>query len=130
MVKRGQLNMPVIGVARSDWSLEGLRTRAREGLEKQAGFDRAAFEKLTSLLRYVSGDYGDVATFDAIRKGLGSAQRPAHYLAIPPVLFGSVVDQLRKSGCVTDARGHCGEAFRNGPGVGSCTEPYLAEKLS
>src|ERR1700722_19969381 len=76
MVKRGQLNVPVIGVARSDWSLEGLRTRARESLEQES-FDRAAFEKLSSLLRYVSGDYGYVATFDAIRKELGSAQRPA-----------------------------------------------------
>ena len=104
MVKRGQLNVPVIGVAKSDWTLEGLQTRARESLEKQESFDRAAFEKLSNLLRYVSGDYGDAATFEAIRKELGSAQRPAHYLAIPPVLFGSVIEQLSKSGCVTNAR--------------------------
>jgi glucose-6-phosphate 1-dehydrogenase len=54
---------------------------------------------LSGLLRYVDGDYQDPATFVAMRKALGPAQHPAHYLAIPPALFGVVVDQLGKSGC-------------------------------
>src|SRR5579862_9098269 len=90
MVKRGHLNVPVIGVANSPWSLEQLRARAKDSLEKHGGLDRAAFEKLSSQLRYVYGDYADAATFQAIRTELGSAQRPTHYLAIPPVLFETV----------------------------------------
>ena len=99
MVKRGTLNVPVIGVAKAGWNLDQLKARARDSLEKHGGLDPAAFEKLCSLLRYVDGDYADTATFQAIRKELGAAQRPAHYLAIPPVLFGTVVQQLGKSGC-------------------------------
>src|SRR5437879_6590881 len=87
MVKRGHLDMPVIGVAKSGWTIEQLRTRARDRLEKHGGVDAAAFDKLCALLRYVDGDYQDPATFEAIRKQLGSAKRPAHYLAIPPTLF-------------------------------------------
>jgi glucose-6-phosphate 1-dehydrogenase len=104
MVKRGHLNVPVIGVAKAGWSLDQLKARARDSLEKHGGLDAAAFEKLSGLLRYVDGDYKDSATFQAIRKELGSAQRPAHYLAIPPVLFGLVVEQLAKSGCTDGAR--------------------------
>jgi glucose-6-phosphate 1-dehydrogenase len=104
MIKRGHLNAPIIGVAKSAWSLDQLRMRAQESLEKQGELDRDAFCKLSSLLRYVSGDYGDRSTFEAIRKELGAAQRPAHYLAIPPVMFGKVVEQLSKSDCVTNAR--------------------------
>ena len=104
MVKRGHLNVPVIGVAKAGWNLDQLRARARDSLENHGGLDPAAFDKLSSLLRYVDGDYNDPATFQAIRKELGSAQRPAHYLAIPPVLFGLVVEQLAKAGCTNDAR--------------------------
>jgi glucose-6-phosphate 1-dehydrogenase len=104
MMKRGHLNVPVIGVAKAGWSLDQLRGRAKDSLEKHGGLDRPAFDKLSSLLRYVDGDYKDAATFQAIRKELGSAQRPAHYLAIPPVLFETVVEQLGKSGCSTNAR--------------------------
>lgn len=104
MLKRGHLNVPVIGVAKSGWSVDQLRARAQDSLEKHGGLDRPAFDRLCSLLRYVDGDYQDAGTFQAIRKELGSAQRPAHYLAIPPVLFGTVVEQLGKSGCSTNAR--------------------------
>jgi glucose-6-phosphate 1-dehydrogenase len=104
LLKRGRLNAPVIGVARSGWSLDQLRKRAQESLEKHGGLDRPAFDKLCNLLRYVDGDYNNPATFQALRKELGSAGRPAHYLAIPPVLFGTVVEQLGKSGCSTNAR--------------------------
>ena len=105
MVKRGNLNVPVIGVAKADWSLDQLRARARDSLEKHGGgVDRPAWDKLSGLLRYVDGDYQDPATFQAIRKELGSAERPAHYLAIPPALFGLVVQQLTKARCTNGAR--------------------------
>jgi glucose-6-phosphate 1-dehydrogenase len=104
MVKRGHLNVPVIGVAKAGWNLDQLRARARDSLEHHGGLDAAAFDKLSSLLRYVDGDYKDPATFQAIRKELGSAQRPAHYLAIPPTLFGLVVEQLAKADCANHAR--------------------------
>ena len=98
-VKRGNLNVPVIGVAKAGWNLDQLKARAKDSLEKHGGLDPAAFTKLSGLLRYVDGAYEDGAIFQAIREELGSAQRPAHYLAIPPVLFGTVVEQLGKSGC-------------------------------
>ena len=99
MLKRGHLNVPVIGVAKAGWNLDQLKARAKDSLGKYGGLDPAAFEKLSGLLRYVDGDYNDPATFQAIRQELGSAQRPAYYLAIPPVLFGKVVEQLSKAGC-------------------------------
>ena len=99
MVKRGNLNVPVIGVAKAGWNLDQLKARAKDSLEKHGGLDPAAFTKLSGLLRYVDGAYEDGAIFQAIRKELGLAQRPAHYLAIPPILFGTVVEQLGKSGC-------------------------------
>ena len=104
MVKRGHLNVPVIGVARSAWNLDQLRQRVHDSLERHGGVDAAAFEKLSGLLRYVQGDYAAPATFEALRKELQGAQRPGHYLALPPVLFGPVVEQLAKSGCATNAR--------------------------
>ena len=104
MVRLGRLNAPVIGVAKADWNLDHLKARARDSVEKHGGLDSSAFDKLCGLLRYVDGDYNDPATFQSIRKELGSALRPAHYLAIPPILFGLVVEQLAKSGCNKGAR--------------------------
>src|SRR5580658_6401052 len=104
MIKRGHLDVPIVGVAKSGWGLEQLRARAQESLEKHGGLDRAAFEKLSSLMHYVDGDYKDPETFRKMDAELGSAQRPAHYLAIPPVLFGTVVEQLGKSGGGQNAR--------------------------
>ncbi len=104
MIKRGHLDVPVIGVAKAGWNLDQLRARARESLEKHGGIDKQAADKLSGLLRYVDGDYQNPATFVAIRKELGSAQRPAHYLAIPPALFETVVEQLGKSGSGQGAR--------------------------
>src|SRR5438093_904574 len=104
MVKRGHLDVPVIGVARSGWTLEHLQARAKDSVEKHGGLDPAAYAELCGLLRYVDGDYQDPATFRTLRRELGSAQRPAHYLAIPPVLFGLVVDQLAQAGCAGGAR--------------------------
>ena len=105
MLKRGNLKVPVIGVAKAGWNLDQLKARARDSLEKHGGgVDSAAFEKLSGLLRYVDGDYADPATFQAIRKQLGSAQRPAHYLAIPPSAFELVVEQLAQAACTNGAR--------------------------
>jgi glucose-6-phosphate 1-dehydrogenase len=105
MIKRGNLNVPVIGVAKAGWNLDQFVARARDSLDQHGGgVDPAAFARLTALLRYVDGDYNDPATFQAIRQELGGAQRPAHYLAIPPVLFGMVVEQLARTGCTRNAR--------------------------
>jgi glucose-6-phosphate 1-dehydrogenase len=104
MVRRGHLNVPVIGVARAGWTLDQFKARARDSVEKHGGLDPAAFAKLSTLLRYVDGDYQSPATFAALRKEIGSAQHPVHYLAIPPALFGVVVEQLGKSGCARGAR--------------------------
>ncbi len=104
MVKRGNLDVPVIGVAKAGWNLEQFQARAKDSLDKHGGIDPAASGTLCRLLRYVDGDYKDPATFQAIRKALGSAERPAYYLAIPPTLFGLVVEQLAQSGCSSGAR--------------------------
>jgi len=104
MVKRGHLNVPVIGVAKSGWNLDQFRARALDSLEKHGGVDHTAFEKLSVLLRYVDGDYEDRATFETLAKELKGAQRPTHYLAIPPALFEAVVEQLASSGCAAHGR--------------------------
>jgi len=105
MVRRGQLNVPVIGVAKAGWNLAQLRARAKDSLETHGGgVDGAAFDKISSLLRYVDGDYQDPRTFDLLRRALGSAERPLHYLAIPPSLFSTVVGQLGRSGCARGGR--------------------------
>ena len=104
MAKRGGLNVPIIGVAKAGWNLDQLRARARESVEKYGGLDPDAFATLSGLLRYVDGDYKDPATFQALRRELSGAEHPAHYLAIPPPLFGPVVEQLARSGCAKGAR--------------------------
>lgn len=98
MVRRGTLEIPVIGVAKSGWTLPQLQERARASVQQHSSVDPVAFPKLLSLLRYIDGDYTDEATFRSLRRELGAAQRPAYYLAIPPALFGTVVEQLMKSG--------------------------------
>ncbi len=104
MVKHGKLEVPVIGVAKAGWNLDQLKERARDSVETHGGIDPPSFEKLLSLLRYVDGDYNDGSTFQELRKQLGSAQHPVHYLAIPPVMFGPVVEQLKKADCTHGAR--------------------------
>ena len=104
MVKRGNLNVPVVGVAKAGWNLDQLRARAKDSLEKHGGADPAAFEKLSGLLRYVDGDYQDPATFEALRGQLKDAHQPSYYLAIPPVLFETVVENIAKSHGAGDAR--------------------------
>src|SRR3546814_9248531 len=77
---------------------------ARDSLEHNGGVDAAAFEKLSSQLRYIDGDYNDAGTFERLRKALGGAEHPLHYLAIPPSLFATVVRALDASGSARGAR--------------------------
>jgi glucose-6-phosphate 1-dehydrogenase len=104
LIRRGRLDTPIVGVAKSGWSLEQLVERARKSVTEYGGLDEAAFAKLVKQLRYVDGDYAEKATFDQIKKELGGAKRPLHYLAIPPSMFGAVIEQLEKSGLAKDAR--------------------------
>jgi glucose-6-phosphate 1-dehydrogenase len=104
MARRGRLDMPVIGVARSGWNLEQFRARARDSLVKHGVVDETAFAKLSAALRYIDGDYGEPATYASLRRELGDAKRPLHYLAIPPSVFPVVVDGLVQSKCSTNAR--------------------------
>ena len=104
LIRDEGLNVPIIGVAKSGWSLDQLRARAKDSLEKHGGLNKDAFKKMTELLRYVDGDYGDAGTFAQVRKELGAAKQPLHYLAIPPSLFGVVAEGLAKSGCGDNAR--------------------------
>jgi glucose-6-phosphate 1-dehydrogenase len=102
--------VPVIGVAHTGWSLDQLKARARVSIDKHGGdVDPVAFEKLSRLLRYVDGEYSDPGTSQALRKALGAAQRPAHYLAIPPMLFAMVVEQLARS----DARAALASSWKS-----------------
>jgi glucose-6-phosphate 1-dehydrogenase len=105
MAKRGVINVPVVGVAAPKWSLAQLRKHAMDSI-KQAGkiYDQDAIDHLFSLLQYVGGDYNDSSTFNALKQALGGAKRPAHYLAIPPSLFGPVIQGLGAAGLATDAR--------------------------
>jgi glucose-6-phosphate 1-dehydrogenase len=103
LIRRGGLDMPIIGVARPPWALDTLRQRARDSLEHH-GLDGDAFAKLSTQLRYVAGDYSDPGTYDRLREALSGAARPLHYLAIPPSLLGTVVQGLAKAGCAKNAR--------------------------
>ncbi len=104
MIRRNSLNVPVIGVAKSGWTIDQFRSRARDSLAHSGGVDENAFAKLLKLLDYIDGDYQDPATFEELRKKLDGSTRPAHYLAIPPSLFSQVVVALAKSGCAKNAR--------------------------
>ena len=104
LVRHGHLSVPVVGVARSDYSLDQLRARARESVEQHGGIDPAAFPKLCGLLRFVGGDYENPGTYERLREALTGCQRPLHYLAIPPSLFATVVSGLARVGAASNAR--------------------------
>jgi glucose-6-phosphate 1-dehydrogenase len=104
LVSRHHLDIPIVGVAKAGWNLDQLKARARDSIKEHGGVDEAAFAKLSALLQYVDGDYGDADTFAKLRQVLGQARRPLHYLAIPPSMFGAVVKGLSHSGSATDAR--------------------------
>jgi glucose-6-phosphate 1-dehydrogenase len=105
MVKHGELKTPVIGVAFPKWSVERLRRRITDSIKRAGGIDNErALKTLLSRFTYVSGDYNDLQTFVAIKQALGKAKRPAHYLAIPPSMFETVIENLNKTGLAKDAR--------------------------
>ena len=104
MVRRGSLNVPIIGVAKAGWNLDQLKARAKDSVEKYGGLDPTAFDKLCGLLRYIDGDYNDAATFQSLHRELGQSRRPAYYLAIPPAAFGTVVEHLSQAACTRQAR--------------------------
>jgi glucose-6-phosphate 1-dehydrogenase len=104
MVRHRNLDVPVVGVARSGWSRDTLLDRMRASLEDHGGIDEAAFARLAKRFEYVDGDYTDPATFGRLREALGEAERPLHYLAIPPSLFEPVIENLQGSGCARHAR--------------------------
>src|ERR1700682_6353184 len=97
MVRRDGLNIPLILLARAGWTLERLQERARESVKAAGDFDEACFDKMASLMRFADGDYSDPNTYTNLKKALGLARRPIHYLAIPPSMFSSVVQGLAKS---------------------------------
>ena len=104
LVRRGDLNVPIVGMARANWTLDKLRERARDSLQPSGGLDKEAFARLCGQLRYVGGDYSDPATYERLKQALNGAVRPLHYLAIPPSLFATVVQGLAKAGCARGAR--------------------------
>jgi glucose-6-phosphate 1-dehydrogenase len=104
MVRRGGFHIPIIGMARAGWNLQKIQERARDSVQHAGDYDEACFAKLAALLRYVDGDYAAPDTFAGLRKALGPAKNPIHYLAIPPSMFGVVVQGLKQSGCADNAR--------------------------
>jgi glucose-6-phosphate 1-dehydrogenase len=104
MVHRGGFNIPIIVLGRADWNLDKMKARAKESIEADGELDPASFEKMTGLMRYANGDYTNPETFTSLKKALGGAKRPIHYMAIPPSMFGTVVQGLSKSGCADHAR--------------------------
>ena len=104
MIRHGHLDTRIIGVAGRPWSSDQLREHARQSLTEHGGVNEAAFAKLSQQMQYISGDYGSPEVYEKLREALGSAAHPVHYLAIPPSLFGPVVEGLGKSGCANGAR--------------------------
>jgi glucose-6-phosphate 1-dehydrogenase len=104
LIQRNQLDMPIIGMARAGWSLDRLRERARDSLQRSGGLDPAAFARLSARLQYVDGDYQDPSTYARLKQALGTSVRPLHYLAIPPSMFDPVLQGLAHAGCARNAR--------------------------
>ena len=104
LIRRGHLNVPVIGVAKTGWDLDKLKVRVKDSLEKHGDFDPTTYAKLCDQLQYIDGDYRDPSTFQRLRQGLGASERPLHYLAIPPSMFGTVAAGLAEAGCANQAR--------------------------
>jgi glucose-6-phosphate 1-dehydrogenase len=130
LIRDEGFNLPIIGVAKAGWTLDQFKARANDSLKHHGEPD--AFEKLIGRLRYVDGDYNDPNTFTQLRKELGQAQSPLHYLAIPPSLFGTVADNLAKSGCATNARvvveKPFGRDLRSAQELGNTLHQFFEEK--
>jgi glucose-6-phosphate 1-dehydrogenase len=132
LVRDEGLTTPIIGVAKSGWTLDQLKARAKESVGAHGGNTKSeSFVQLLSQLRYVDGDYNDPATFQALRKQLGNAKRPLHYLAIPPILFATVTAQLAKSGCADNARLVVEKPFgrdrASATALSACIDQYFSE---
>jgi len=132
MAKRGDLNVPVIGVASSKMSLAQLRKRVTDGIKRSGKIDdKPALQHLLQLLRYVGGNYNDISTFEAIKESLGKATRPAHYLAIPPSLFETVINSLGITGLTENARviieKPFGRDLRSAKELNRITKTFFAE---
>lgn len=104
LLRRGHLDIPIIGVARSPWTVEQLHQRAHDSIAENGAVDAEVFARLRQLLHYIDGDYNDATTYTVLRRTLGKAVRPLHYLAIPPSMFAPVVHGLHGSGCAQGAR--------------------------
>lgn len=104
LAQRDLLDLPIVGVAKSGWNLDQLRQRAHESLEQYGGVDAEGWAMLLARLKYVDGDYRDTATYQALRRELGDAKQPLHYLAIPPSMFATVAENLASAGCAENAR--------------------------
>jgi glucose-6-phosphate 1-dehydrogenase len=132
LVERGKLMVPIVGVAKAGWGLDQLKQRAHDSLAAQGPVDEALFAKLTALLKYVDGDYNDPATFEALRRALGDAQRPCHYLAIPPAMFETVAKGLAESGSGRNARivveKPFGHNLASARALNACIHQYFPEK--
>ena len=132
LVRDEGLTVPIIGVAKSGWTLDQLKERAKESVAAHGGNTKSeSFVQLLSQLRYVDGDYNDPATFQALRKQMGNAKRPLHYLAIPPILFATVTAQLAKSGCADNARLVVEKPFgrdrKSAAELSACIDEYFSE---
>jgi glucose-6-phosphate 1-dehydrogenase len=104
MILRDNFSLPIIGVAKSGWTIEQLQARVHDSLAQHGGIDEKAYAKLVQLLQYIDGDYQDPKTFEKLNKALGEARSPLHYLAIPPDLFGAVVQALGQADYAGNAR--------------------------
>ncbi len=104
LVKRHNLDIPIVGVAKAGWNLDQLKARARDSIATHGGLDEADFAKFSALLQYVDGDYREAETFAQLRRLLGQARRPLHYLAIPPSMFAAVAEGLAQAGLASEAR--------------------------
>lgn len=104
LIRDEGFDLPIIGIARSGWDDAQLRQRAKESVTEHGGLDKRAFAKMSKLLQYIDGDYQDADTYRRLRKMLGGAQHPLHYLAIPPSMFETVVKGLDAAGCAHGAR--------------------------
>jgi glucose-6-phosphate 1-dehydrogenase len=104
LVKRHNLDIPIVGVAKAGWTIDQFKDRARDSVTNHGGLDDTAFSRLLNLLGYVDGDYRDAQTYLQLRSALGKARRPLHYLAIPPAFFETVVEGLAGADCAGQAR--------------------------
>src|SRR5580692_1859446 len=104
LVKRHNLNVPIVGVAKAGWNLDQLKARARDSIATHGGLDEPDFAKFSALLQYVDGDYRDAATYTQLRQVLAQSRRPLHYLAIPPSMFAAVAEGLAGAGLASEAR--------------------------